>query len=257
MARLKREMSPTGYYHIMMRGINKEMIFKNNFDKKNYLSLIEIKIEEEVRVVGFCIMDNHVHLIIKGKLEDIAASMKRINTSFAMRINRSLDRVGHVFQDRYKSEIINNEAHLISAVRYVHNNPVNAGITKNPQQYDWSSYSHFLQGKSNLLDSREVEMIMKIIGSKKQFQDFHTVEDKIKFIDTKEELDRLEYSRAQRIISEYHRNRGEMDSQNLRKKPDEMYQLIRTLMENTSLSHRKIASLLEVNNNIVHRLNRR
>ncbi|WP_422485961.1 transposase [Gudongella sp. DL1XJH-153] len=256
MARLSREVSPTGYYHIMMRGINKEMIFKNNFDKKNFLSLIETKFEEDVLIVAFCIMDNHVHIILKGELDDISLSLRRINTSFAMRINRSLDRVGHVFQDRYKSEIIHNEAHLLCATRYVHNNPVKAGIIKSPQQYDWSSYSHFLQGKSNLLDSGEIERIMKSIGSNKQFQDFHKLEDEIRFIDTKEELDRLEYSRAQRIIHDYHKNKVEIDSQSIRRNSDEMDQLIGMLLENTNLSIRKVSELLEVSKSTVHRLSR-
>ena len=256
MARSSREVSPTGYYHIMMRGINKEMIFKNNFDKKNFLSLTEEKVEEDVSIVAFCIMDNHVHLILKGGLEDIAVSMKRINTSFAMRINRSLDRVGHVFQDRFKSEIIHNEEHLLCAIRYVHNNPVKAGIVKNPQQYDWSSYSHFIQGKSNLLNSTEIERIMDRIGTKKQFQDFHKIEDEIRFIDTKEELDKLEYLKAQRIISDYHKSKGDLESGNLRSNSDEMAQLIGLLMENTDLSIRKVSELLEISRSSVHRFSR-
>ena len=131
MPRKARDQSPTDFYHIMMRGINKERIFERKQNKEFLLHLLKKDQENlEVEIGAFCIMDNHAHLIIKGSINDISQFIKKINIKFAMRYNKNLERVGHVFQDRYRSENIYNDSHLMQAISYIHNNPVKAGIIK-------------------------------------------------------------------------------------------------------------------------------
>ena len=89
-------------------------------------------------------MDNHIHLLLKESSEGLATMMKRINVSFAYYFNQKHQRIGHLFQDRFKSEPIENERYLLAVIRYIHNNPVKAGIVKKPEQYKWSSYNSYL-----------------------------------------------------------------------------------------------------------------
>ena len=84
-------------------------------------------------------MENHVHFIIFEGSDDLSRIMKRINTSYAYYFNKKYQRVGHVFQDRFRSEAIEKENYLLAALRYIHNNPVKAGIVSHPSQYQWSS----------------------------------------------------------------------------------------------------------------------
>ncbi|HHY14369.1 MAG TPA: transposase, partial [Thermoanaerobacterales bacterium] len=151
MARQAREVSPTGYYHIMMRGNNKERIFEKEVQKKTLIKFLKtIGLEEEISIVAYCLMDNHIHLIIKGELDDISMALKRVNIKYAMNFNVNNDRVGHVFQGRYKSEIIADDKYLLQVVRYIHNNPVNAKMVTNISSYKWSSYNEYIKGKYNV-----------------------------------------------------------------------------------------------------------
>ena len=89
-------------------------------------------------------MDNHVHLLINADLDLMADALKRTNIKFAMRYNKKYDRVGHVFQGRYKSEVINTEQYLLGVIRYIHNNPVKAEIVAEAGDYKWSSYNAYM-----------------------------------------------------------------------------------------------------------------
>ena len=130
MARRAREISPTGYYHVIQRGVGKQILFEDEKDYKRYLrKLRESKEQYQVSVVAYCLMSNHVHLLLHS--EDIAAisrMMRVLGASYASFYNIKYDHTGHVFQDRYLSNPIRDEEHLLTCIRYIHNNPVRAGI---------------------------------------------------------------------------------------------------------------------------------
>ena len=109
--------------------------------KKLIKFLKTIGVEEEMSIVAYCLMDNHIHLIIKGKLDNISTALKRVNVKYAMNFNAKNDRSGHVFQGRYRSEIIADDKYLLQVVRYVHNNPVSAKMVTDLSTYKWSSYN--------------------------------------------------------------------------------------------------------------------
>lgn len=124
MARQSRIQSLTEYYHIIMRGNNRESIFSQQGQKQYFKELLKEKIEEQlIDIVGYCIMDNHVHIIVKAEIGHLSKAIKSINIKYAMKFNKESRRSGHVFQGRFKSETIENENYLIQVIRYIHNVP--------------------------------------------------------------------------------------------------------------------------------------
>jgi Transposase and inactivated derivatives len=148
MARYARKTSQTGIYHIMVRGINGHNIFHDEDDYKRYLeTLSRISDEGEAQVLGYCLMSNHVHLLISEGKDSISLIMKRLGGSYAYWYNWKYERKGYVFQDRFKSENVEDDAYLQTVIRYIHRNPVKAGIVEKPEAYLWSSSSVYLGGK--------------------------------------------------------------------------------------------------------------
>lgn len=145
MPRYARKLSKSKLYHIMLRGNEKKQIFLDEDDKKRFLDTVQgMKVNDEYEVFAFCIMDNHVHLLIKEGKDSLQRSMKRIGVSYSYYFNKKYNRVGHLFQDRYRSERIDGDAYFITVVRYIHNNPVKAGMVKNIEDYPWSSFRLYL-----------------------------------------------------------------------------------------------------------------
>lgn len=89
-------------------------------------------------------MDNHVHIIIDVNQNDISQIMKSINVSYVLYFNRKYERVGHLFQDRFKSELVEDDCYLLELSRYIHRNPVKANMVKTPGDYHWSSYNIYI-----------------------------------------------------------------------------------------------------------------
>jgi hypothetical protein len=97
-------------------------------------------------------MDNHIHLLVKETAEPISVGIKRICGRFVFWFNKKYDRCGHLFQERYKSEAVENDTYFLTVLRYIHQNPVKAGIVKNIPDFKWSSY-HLYIGKPIITDS--------------------------------------------------------------------------------------------------------
>ena len=257
MPRKARIFSPTDYYHIMMRGINKEEIFSNVTHKKLIKELVNDQfIENRVSLIAYCIMNNHLHLVVKGSLTDISTALKKINIRFAMKLNKEQNRVGHVFQDRYKSEIINNDEHLLQVIRYVHNNPVKAKIVNSPKEYIWSSYGCYAKKNEEIIDLDIMDEILEMFGGLSSFIDFHKIEDSLEFIDTRDEMENNRQELAQSILRNYFKENGILELGNRGMYLEHITELVKLLLTKTTLSHRRIASLLEIDNNIVHSINR-
>ncbi len=187
MSRQARIYSDTGVYHIMMRGNDKRTIFLDDNDRRSFIStLYEKASEENTDIYAYCLMNNHVHLLLYEKEYNISRLIKRINVSFAYHFNKKYKRVGHLFQDRFKSEIIDNNDYLLAAVRYIHNNPVKAGIVSSPQKYLWSSYNDYISEKK--CNDLVTDKVLNIFSENtsvaiKQFIEFSSLDCDIKFID--------------------------------------------------------------------------
>ncbi|WP_308160333.1 transposase [Bacillus sp. ISL-77] len=131
MPRRARVKSGSGIYHIMLRGANRQEIFHDDADCLNFLDLLhKYKLKTKVKIYGWCLMSNHIHLLLREGNEDISTTMKRIGVSFVMYYNWKYGTSGHLFQDRFKSENVENDQYLLTVVRYIHQNPLKARIVK-------------------------------------------------------------------------------------------------------------------------------
>lgn len=152
MPRQAREKSSSGIYHVMLRGINRQNLFENNADRQRFIDTIGYyKTISGYNLYGYCLMSNHVHLLVREADESISMAIKRISSSFVYWYNQKYNRCGHLFQERYKSEAVESEGYFLTVLRYIHQNPVRAGIVKEMEQYPWSSYLEYL-GKVNITD---------------------------------------------------------------------------------------------------------
>jgi REP element-mobilizing transposase RayT len=146
MPRKAREKSKSGIYHIMMRGINRQCIFEDEEDCTKFLRVLEqYKDKCGYEIYAYCLMGNHVHLLLKVGEEPLEQVMRRICGSYVYWYNLKYDRIGSLFQDRFKSEPIEDEAYLLTVLRYIHQNPLTAGLVKDIEKYKWSSYSEYVE----------------------------------------------------------------------------------------------------------------
>ncbi|WHH56948.1 transposase [Petroclostridium sp. X23] len=143
MPRIAREKSSTGIYHIMIRGINQQDIFEDDQDRQRYIQTLErFKKETNFELYAYCLMTNHVHLLIREKEVELSKILKKIGASYVYYFNWKYERKGHLFQDRYKSEIVESNSYFFTVIRYIHQNPVKAGFSS-MEEYKWSSYNSY------------------------------------------------------------------------------------------------------------------
>lgn len=137
-----------GFYHVIARGDNKETIFHNSKDYFSYLSLLDkyIPLNEAV-LHGYVLMPNHIHLIVEAGTKPLSKFMQVVQQTYTQGYNRRYERVGHVFQGRYKAFLIDEDSYLLALIRYIHLNPVRADICVAPEQYPWSSHHHYATGE--------------------------------------------------------------------------------------------------------------
>lgn len=260
MSRLPRKYSDTGIYHIMIRGNAKQDIFIGNQDKRKLLKVIFQKRAEELFIIyAYCIMLNHAHLVVQESNESVSKFMKRITTSYASYFNKKYQRVGHVFQDRFKSQVIKDDSYLLSAIRYVHNNPEKAGISIK-EDYPWSSYQEYFSSNHKLTG---IEYILRIFSSDpkesvKMFQEFSNQIEKREFldIDMNEERDIHRHNVYQFIdhfLQENHVKKVDLNNKLYRQKRNE---LIQKLIEKSNLSKRSIAEITGINRETVRRVSK-
>ncbi len=156
MPRTAREKSDSGCYHIVMRGINRQVLFKDDQDYRQFLIILRrCKENLGLEVLGWCLMNNHVHLLLKEGSENISDTMKRIGVSYARYHHAKYDCIGPLFQDRFYSEAVEDDTYLLTVIRYIHQNPVKAKLVHLPSDWKWSSCPGYYGKKvtpSNLLD---------------------------------------------------------------------------------------------------------
>jgi REP element-mobilizing transposase RayT len=162
MSRAQRAKSETAIYHALVRGINQQTIFEDSEDCQQFLDILaEVKVITKFELYAYCLMDNHVHLLLKETDEPLAQIFKRLGVRYVQWFNQKYQRSGHLFQDRFKSEPINDEAYFITVIRYIANNPVKAGLCNKPENYQWSSL-RLLKTKDPLIDWIALEKIVPL-----------------------------------------------------------------------------------------------
>ena len=141
MARLPRIEAPDLVRHVMSRGNGKMTIFLDDVDYQRFQNLLARVVEDfAIRCWNYCIMPNHYHLTIQPTQANLSAAIRRLNGEYGQWWNRRHSRVGHVFQGRFKDQIVDRQAYLLTLCRYVVLNPVRAGLVAEPSKWSWSSY---------------------------------------------------------------------------------------------------------------------
>ncbi len=199
MPRVARERSQTGIYHIMLRGIDKRDIFLKDNDYRKFLHHIDLaKKHSELSLFAYCLMTNHVHLLLKEGNEDVGDSVRRIAVGYAQYHNRTHGRTGHLFQNRYQSEPVNDDSYLLVVSRYIHQNPLNAGLVKNIKDYQWSSYNHYLSDAKTIIDK---DFLIKYFANLEGFIEFNNQRNNDQCLELNEKI-RYTDEELKKIISE-------------------------------------------------------
>ncbi len=135
-----------GYYHIVNRGVEQRVVYKDNEDFKMFMELLCTACQlYRVQLHGYVMMSNHYHLLIETREENLSRFMKHINASYAIYFNKKYKRSGHLWQGRFKSWYVTDESYLYTLINYIENNPVKAKIVKNASEYQYSSYQSFIE----------------------------------------------------------------------------------------------------------------
>ncbi len=144
MSRKLRVISQSGIYHIILRGNNRMEIFRDHEDFEKLLSVLKrYKEKSNYEIYAYCLMNNHFHILLKIDTEPLSQVMRRICVSYVYWYNQKYSRVGNLFQDRFRSESVENDEYFLTVLRYILRNPVKAGIIKDIENYKWSSYNEY------------------------------------------------------------------------------------------------------------------
>lgn len=158
MSRVARLVLDNTCYHIMTRGNQKQSTFIEERDFMKYLGLLRhYKIKYGFKLFGYCLMPNHVHLILKVREASLLSKiMQGLNQAYTIWFNKKYKKAGHLWQGRYKSMVIETDKYMLKCIEYVELNPIRKNITKSPFEYPWSSWQDRLgYKKSRLLDNPE------------------------------------------------------------------------------------------------------
>lgn len=167
MPRQARSPGSSGFFHVIVRGNAKQLIFEEDDDRRFFLNrMMKYSAETGVAICAYCLMENHVHLLLRDNSNALAQFMKKLNGSYARFFNWKYERTGHLFQDRYKSEPIEDDSYFLSVLRYILCNPESAGICS-ASTYPWSSYKQY--NGDQLVDTT---FIRGLLPTREEYEEF-------------------------------------------------------------------------------------
>lgn len=250
MPRKAREKSESGIYHVMMRGINRQSIFEDEEDYEKFIETIRRYKEKcGYEIFAYCLMGNHVHLLLKVGQEPLEQIMRRICGSYVYWYNWKYQRLGNLFQDRFKSEVVENDTYFLIVQRYIHQNPIKAGLVNKIEQYKWSSFNEYVN-KAEVVDSN---FLLKMYNENQKeailgFIDYNNEVDDRNCLDMEEKI-RITDKEARDIIKKVCKVRHAGELQNMEIKTRDDY--LKELKEQHSLSIRQIERITGINRGII------
>jgi REP element-mobilizing transposase RayT len=166
MARPLRIEFPGAFYHVTSRGDEKRDIYKSSRDRERFLEYLASAMERYGAVIhAYCLMTSHYHLLLETPLGNLSQIMQHINGAYTTYFNVKRKRAGHLFQGRFKGILVEADQYALEVSRYIHLNPVRAGMVKDPGNYAWSSYLAYI-GKSPAPEWLTCRFIRELVGGK-------------------------------------------------------------------------------------------
>lgn len=283
MPRQVRCLSESKIYHVMVRGNEKKNIFMDEEDKERYIEtlsrlsghalcgkettqsqcpVLRRNNERKFGILAYCLMNNHAHLLIHEGEDEISRIMKRIGISYVYYFNKKYGRVGPLFQDRFKSETVEDDAYLLAVVRYIHNNPVKAGLAENASGYPWSSFNAYIEaGNGQELIDRDQVLELLSADRKKAialFIEYTAQENRdefLEYVEVNEEKEFIGRQEAGIFAEKFLREKGmSLHQINDKKNVALRNELICRLKTGSNLSIRELAELLKLNRGVIQRI---
>ena len=175
MPRRKTAFLPGQYYHLYNRGNNRQKIF---FERENYLFFLRrfrhYLVTNTLDVNAYCLMPNHYHFLVHLRKEDFSQKMQAFTLSYTKAINKRYRRCGSIFQGRFQAILVDSDSYLLHLSRYIHLNPVKAGLVKRPEDWEFSSYVDYAGFRQGTLPN--MENVLSQIGSAAAYQRFVNAE---------------------------------------------------------------------------------
>lgn len=179
MPRQARSISKTGIYHVILRGVNRQEIFHDDGDRLKFLEIIKkYKLEAKMKVYAWCLMNNHVHLLVREGSERLSVTMKRIGVSYVQYYHGKYYTTGHLFQGRFKSENVETKQYLLTVIRYIHQNPVKARMVRQVDEWKWSSCLTYYGKRNVVFDFLDYQPILRLFSNdptiaRERFREFN------------------------------------------------------------------------------------
>ena len=175
-ARKLREWYPGAIYHLMHRGVRRTEIFSDETDYQVILEILKVTLDKyQCKIHAYCMMTNHIHLLLETSEDEIGRFMKCLSERYAMYFNHKYQYRGHLFESRYKSCLVKEDSYFLQTSRYIHLNPVKARIVVKPEDYRWSSYQTMIALKDDRITERNRTLAYFKDNSILRYRDF--VED--------------------------------------------------------------------------------
>jgi putative transposase len=167
---------PGHYYHLYNRGNDRRLIF---FEQENYLYFLRLirrhLIEQTLDVLAYCLMPNHYHLLVQCKAHGVSRAMMRLSVAYTKAMNRRYNRVGALFQGQFQAIAVDSDEYLYHLTRYIHLNPVKAGLVAHPKEWAFSSYREYAGLRSGTLP--QLEVVRRQLVSEAAYQTFLKPDD--------------------------------------------------------------------------------
>lgn len=247
MSRINRKYYNSLFLHIMVQGINRENIFKNEFYKKRYLDLLMKNFENyNLKILAYTIMNNHAHILVYyNKIEDVSNFMHLINCKYARFYNKNEERVGYVFRNRYRCEQIKDEQHLFNVLPYIHYNPVKAKIVDKPEDYCFSSFSNYIQ---NDMHNENAYILFNTYDYIDIFKEMHRNYLELRLLKEEKQND---YKEVIENFKEYNKIKT---TEIILKEKNLLLELVLELKEKTNLKDYEITKILGIGKNRIYLL---
>ncbi len=232
----------------MLRGIDKRNVFLHDEDKEKFLYyLFRARELGGFELYGYCLMDNHIYILMKEG-EELGKSIKRITVGYVQWHNKKYRRTGCLFQNRYKSEVVEYDKYLIAVARYIHQNPVKAKIVRKIKEYEWSSYKDYILSYNDESTEIDTDLIISYFGTQYIFQDYMKKPNDDKF---------LEYEIKKSYTDEKLKNviNSIVDPKDMIKlSQKERDKIIYHIYESTGVSIRQLSRVMGIGRGIIQRV---